>query len=974
MKSLQRTEPTGAYVAITNMIPALAQPDPKAAYNILRTTFETDRIPAGWLPHFEGFDEVWVYAETTRQAFIRGGAPGEKLRVVPTGVDVETFCPEGPKAQLPECLDGCFVFLSVFDWQARKGWDCLLRAYCHEFAAAENVGLYLKVTRNHGHTLAQVRAQADAILQKYQGSLQSRPKIYIDDSLLSTQDLAALYRTVDAFVLPSRGEGWGLPWLEAMASGLPTIATEGSANAEYMTHAHSLLVPARLVPVASAATAEIPIYKGHKWLEPEHDLLRSAMRRAVRDQGDMETTACRARGDIVDRFAFESVLSRTEAALADCERRIAGESPVEAEDAVRVQLEGELFASHSFANINETIVKEFQSEPNAAFRVDRVINQPTHDIRSVHRHELKNTLQLPRHDAPHVTIRHAFPPNFSRPETGKWIHIQPWEFGVLPIEWVGPLRDDVDEVWAPSQYVRDVYVRSGVPPEKIQVISWGVDEFVYHPDGEAIVLPGVGEDTFVFLFMGGAIARKGFDLVVDAFFAEFSAEEDVCLVVKDLGSNTFYRDSPSRSQLGERSNAPHAPQTIYLDHDMSAGQRASLYRASKCLVAPYRGEGFGLHVLEAMACGVAPIVPQGGPTDEFVTPDDGWHIEAEVVECHHDWRMCGIPTELSPSLDELKQAMRSAFSDPNVCQNKGKAASERVRRDMTWRASTQQMLARCHELARRPDAVDAPIARPPTLTTIVVSDGEPIPLIESLARSEPFSDELMVVIQQPTDELLEICREHHARVYVASGSVNNRRNVGMLKSTSQWLLILDSGQFVADTSFEILRSRLATMTADTPIGVLLSRHGADRGFGWREARLIRNHNRLVHHGPNQLDAWFSLLKQERIADLSDIELSSHGAVSSERAATDDASPFWTGANHHRSGDYFHAECYLHDALNQLPADSVFFAEARRMLFDTLLKIGDPYRAQEHLAVARVHHANDPMWAPLLAEHQSEAPR
>ena len=46
-----------------------------------------------------------------------------------------------------------------------------------------------------------------------------------------------------------------------------------------------------------------------------------------------------------------------------------------------------------------------------------------------------------------------------------------------------------------------------------------------------------------------------------------------------------------------------------------------IYKSSHVLVHPYRGEGFGMHVQEAMACGCFPLVTGDGPTDEFVRDD-----------------------------------------------------------------------------------------------------------------------------------------------------------------------------------------------------------------------------------------------------------------------------------------------------------------------------------------------------------------
>ena len=56
----------------------------------------------------------------------------------------------------------------------------------------------------------------------------SDPRLFSQD--LALKDLPKLYKAADAFVLPSRGEGWGRPHVEAMAMGLPVIATNWSGS------------------------------------------------------------------------------------------------------------------------------------------------------------------------------------------------------------------------------------------------------------------------------------------------------------------------------------------------------------------------------------------------------------------------------------------------------------------------------------------------------------------------------------------------------------------------------------------------------------------------------------------------------------------------------------------------------------------------------------------------------------------------
>ena len=58
--------------------------------------------------------------------------------------------------------------------------------------------------------------------------------------------MASLYRSVDCFVLCSRGEGLGMQYLEAMASGVPVISCDWGAQMDYLNYKNAFLVKSEL--------------------------------------------------------------------------------------------------------------------------------------------------------------------------------------------------------------------------------------------------------------------------------------------------------------------------------------------------------------------------------------------------------------------------------------------------------------------------------------------------------------------------------------------------------------------------------------------------------------------------------------------------------------------------------------------------------------------------------------------------------
>lgn len=297
-----------------------------------------------------------------------------------------------------------------------------------------------------------------------------------------------------------------------------------------------------------------------------------------------------------------------------------------------------------------------------------------------------------------VTVRHAWPPDWRRPARGRLVVIQPWEFGALPLDWVRA-ADRVDEFWVPSHYVREVYVGSGVPAEKVVVIPNGIDPARFHPEVPPRALPT--RKRFRFLFVGGTIPRKGPDVLLRAYLATFTGSDDVCLVIKDCGGRTHYAGQTLADQIRACQRRPGSPEIVYLDEEWDPAELPGLYTACQCLVLPYRGEGFGLPVLEAMACGVPVIVTAGGATEDFVAEGCGWRIPAErhgLGERIGEIRLARPGWWLEPDARALGDLMRRAYEGPDVCRERGRRAADHARAHFTWAKAAEKVSGRLEAL------------------------------------------------------------------------------------------------------------------------------------------------------------------------------------------------------------------------------------------------------------------------------------
>jgi glycosyltransferase involved in cell wall biosynthesis len=268
------------------------------------TCFETEGIPPSWVEPCNRVREVWVPSGFNARTFADAGVDPERIHVVPYPVDTDRLRP----ASRERDPGAPVTFLSIFEWTWRKGWDVLLRAWAEEFAPGEPVRLVVVTYRGAG-TAADGSVEEQAVA--HLAALGAGPDEVADIELVLDpvphDAMRDLYATADAFVLPTRGEGAGMPVLEAAACGVPVIATAWGGHEELMTAEAAFPVAVeRMVEAPPALLADNVLYEGLLLAEPSVASLRAAMRAVADDPAAAVSRGLRGRALVEERFSVDA--------------------------------------------------------------------------------------------------------------------------------------------------------------------------------------------------------------------------------------------------------------------------------------------------------------------------------------------------------------------------------------------------------------------------------------------------------------------------------------------------------------------------------------------------------------------------------------------------------------------------------------------------------------------------------------------
>lgn len=235
---------------------------------------ETDRCNPEWLTCCNRMDHVVVPSQHVLEIIQRTGSVS-----TPVSVISESFFDDIARDDLEPLdisIDTSFNFLMVGQITGndhasdRKNLFGTLKWLCEAFSSDPDVGIILKTNSGRGTSgdrAVTEKAVKDLLSQVRKGPY---PAVHLLHGNLTTEEMARLYRRDDvkAFVSLTRGEGFGLPLLEAAASDIPVIATNWSGHLDFLNRGRFLPVNYTLKQIPSTRADGKIFIQGTHWAEP----------------------------------------------------------------------------------------------------------------------------------------------------------------------------------------------------------------------------------------------------------------------------------------------------------------------------------------------------------------------------------------------------------------------------------------------------------------------------------------------------------------------------------------------------------------------------------------------------------------------------------------------------------------------------------------------------------------------------------
>ena len=265
----------------------------------------------------------------------------------------------------------------------------------------------------------------------------------------------------------------------------------------------------------------------------------------------------------------------------------------------------------------------------------------------------------------------------------------------------------VDYYFPSSNFSAEVFYINGVPPEKTYVIPHGVDTRVFNPDIHPVKLKT--KKKFKFVAVVAPHFRKNIDVLLEAYCRAFTAKDDVCLVLKTKvykhSDGLYHHTNNPKGRKGfevvmgdlfkaiYKKYGKNIPEIELLDGHVE--NVASIYNACDCHVTTTGAEGFGMPLLECMACGLMSIAPNYSGHLDFMNPDNSLLINTSMRHAkpyEQYWTFNPKSKIGQPSVQHTAELMKKAYNEFDELMKKFKPNMEKTVEEFSWVKATEMII------------------------------------------------------------------------------------------------------------------------------------------------------------------------------------------------------------------------------------------------------------------------------------------
>jgi len=266
-------------------------------YKIGFSMLEVDGFPEQWINQANKMNEIWVPSEFNVQTMKSCGLK-KPIYKIPLGVDTNYF---NPQINSIKNKNNDYVFFTNIEWGERKNPHMQLKQFNKTFKSTDDVCMIAKL--NNRDPSINLQQEIKNLKLKNSGG-----RIYfIINRVFDFYQLPLLYRSIDCYITAGRGEGWDMPLMEAMACGLPTIATNWGAHQEFATNENSYLLD---INGTIPAIAKCPYYEGFNWADPDANHFSELLLTVFNNQQQAIEKGTLAAKDMAQNWTWKNTANR----------------------------------------------------------------------------------------------------------------------------------------------------------------------------------------------------------------------------------------------------------------------------------------------------------------------------------------------------------------------------------------------------------------------------------------------------------------------------------------------------------------------------------------------------------------------------------------------------------------------------------------------------------------------------------------